>query len=317
MLLSPLITVWAIRGFYLVSCIIILTVRLTPALRDRFLAYGARDDRHASNNGGSKRQSAKKTTSLATQLLDLAASLRVPHSWFTHFYVMSVLSSLCCIYMYTYKSPALPGLDTKMPRFCSGLMLVQGGRRLLECLLLTRPGTSSRMWIGHYAIGLAFYLVTNVAIWTEHFAAQDADTETLRGQQSFSPTFMQKLQTPRALAGTLLFCSASYKQHTYHRYLAQLKKYTLPDTEAFRSIVAPHYTAECGIYLALAVLDAPREHTTTGQLRLANWTLVCALLFVMVNLGVTADGTKAWMMGKFPGRKADVQRRWRMLPGLW
>ncbi|EXJ89047.1 hypothetical protein A1O3_02111 [Capronia epimyces CBS 606.96] len=295
-MLGPL--VWAIRGFYLLSGIAILTVRSTPSLRDRFLAYGARD--HASDDA---RTRDTKKPPLGIQLLDFVASLKVPHSWFTHFYVVSVVSSLCC--MYTFGDRRTEAV-LEIPSFCSALMLLQGCRRLLECVVLTRPG-QSRMWIGHYAIGFAFYVVTNIAIWAEHLGSANT---TLHGHEGY----WQSLWAPRVLTCTLLFVYASYKQHSYHGYLARLKKYTLPDVEAFRSIVAPHYTAECGIYLALAVLGAPQGH---GRTSFVNWTLFCALIFVAVNLGVTADGTRSWMMDKFPERKEDIRRRWRMIPGLW
>ncbi|EXJ94982.1 hypothetical protein A1O1_00100 [Capronia coronata CBS 617.96] len=298
-MLEPL--VWAIRGFYLLSCVAILAVRLIPSLRDRFLAYGARDPASTA----ARRPDPTKTV-LGAQLLDFAASLKVPHSWFTHFYVVSVLSSLCCMVALSDRSPAAV---FEVPRFCSALMLFQGGRRLLECAFVSRPG-NSRMWIGHYAIGLAFYMATNIAIWAEHLALSSKADTRMHGHGTLS----QSLWTPRVVTCTLLFFYASYKQHRYHRYLAQLRKYTLPDVDAFHFIVAPHYTAECGIYLALAVLDAPRDH---GQGRPVNWTLVCALIFVMVNLGITADGTQTWMMDKFPDRKEDVRRRWKMIPGLW
>jgi 3-oxo-5-alpha-steroid 4-dehydrogenase 3 len=46
------------------------------------------------------------------------------------------------------------------------LMLVQGSRRLYECLVLSTP-SQSKMWIGHWALGILFYVATSVAIWIE------------------------------------------------------------------------------------------------------------------------------------------------------
>jgi 3-oxo-5-alpha-steroid 4-dehydrogenase 3 len=69
--------------------------------------------------------------------------------------------------------------------------------------------------------------------------------------------------------------------------------------------------AECGIYLSLVLLQAPDEQ---GR---SNWSLLCALVFVIVNLGVTADETKKWMMAKFPERRKEIEMRWRMIALLW
>jgi 3-oxo-5-alpha-steroid 4-dehydrogenase 3 len=41
----------------------------------------------------------------------------------------------------------------------------------------------------------------------------------------------------------------------------------------------------------------------------------CALLFVMVNLGITAEGTKQWYERRF-GREA-TRGKWRMIPPIY
>lgn len=84
--------------------------------------------------------------------------------------------------------------------------------------------------------------------------------------------------------------------------------YRLPEHPAFSSLIAPHYTAECLIYLSLAVLAAP-------QGAWLNWTLTCALVFVAVNLGITANGTKEWYQRRF-GPKA-VEGKWRLIPAVY
>lgn len=84
-----------------------------------------------------------------------------------------------------------------------------------------------------------------------------------------------------------------------------MKKYTLPEHPAFLSTLCPHYFAECLIYLALSLIAAPRGHAV-------NRTVFCALVFVIVNLGVTADGTKNWYEQKFG--KDKVASRARMIP---
>ena len=112
----------------------------------------------------------------------------------------------------------------------------------------------------------------------------------------------------RTLLCIPIFLVASGIQHDCHVYLASLPKYTLPTTPIFNSVVCPHYTAECFIYMSLAIIAAP-------QGTLFNRTLLCALAFVATNLSVTASATKKWYAQKFGREK--VEERWRILPGIY
>ncbi len=115
---------------------------------------------------------------------------------------------------------------------------------------------------------------------------------------------------PRAklAVGIPLFVLAWVQQYRCHRYLASLPKYSLPREGMFRYIVCPHYTWECLVYLSLAIVAAPE-----GQC--CNRTLLCALVFVAANLGVTARGTRKWYIGKFGAD--EVADRWKMLPWVF
>lgn len=85
---------------------------------------------------------------------------------------------------------------------------------------------------------------------------------------------------------------ASGVQHDCHTYLADLKKYSLPEHPAFLRLVCPHYTAECAIYIALTILAAPMGSPI-------NWTFWTALAFVAINLGVSSKFNKEWYEQKF------------------
>lgn len=76
----------------------------------------------------------------------------------------------------------------------------------------------------------------------------------------------------------------------------------------FSRIICPHYTAECIIYLSLALLGAPEGETV-------NKTLLSAVIFVAVNLGVTASTTRKWYKEKFG--EAAVQGKWNMIPLIY
>lgn len=105
-----------------------------------------------------------------------------------------------------------------------------------------------------------------------------------------------------------IFLVASGIQHDCHVYLASLKKYTFPDHQLFRVVVCPHYTCEILIYLAIAIVAAPK-----GQV--LNSTVLSGVGFVVSNLGVTADSTRKWYAEKFGAEK--VAGRWRMVPFIY
>lgn len=124
----------------------------------------------------------------------------------------------------------------------------------------------------------------------------------------------------KSFIGIMLFAFASGFQHDCHAYLASLKTgkepfgrratadYKLPEHPAFNISITPHYFAECLIYVALAIAAAPPG-------RWLNRTLFCAFVFVTVNLGVTASGTKRWYEQRF-GAQA-VQGKSAMIPMIF
>lgn len=172
-----------------------------------------------------------------------------------------------------------------------GLMLLQGVRRMLESNAYTSASIST-MWFAHWLLGLVFYLTINVAVWIEGPAG--------------TPTSW----APAALVPAIL--TAHVLQHSYHAYLYRLrtenKEYQLPVHPIFSDLLCPHYTCETAIYFLLSFLAAP-----VGKV--VNWTLLCGTIFVAVNLGVTAIGTKEWYLQKFGSAK--VGSRKRMVPGIW
>lgn len=105
--------------------------------------------------------------------------------------------------------------------------------------------------------------------------------------------------------GTAAFLYAWINQYRCHKHLAGLKKYSLPEAGMFRRYICPHYTCECLLYLSMAIATASRGTW-------CNRTLLCALIFVAVNLGVTASGTRKWYAEKFG--TGPVANKWNMIP---
>lgn len=116
----------------------------------------------------------------------------------------------------------------------------------------------------------------------------------------------------RILLAVGVFLSSSKQQHTVHKYLASLKDYRVPDHPIFEqtNTICPHYGAEVNIYLALAIL-------TAQSTRMFNLTMICALGFVVVNLGITADLTKQWQLAAFPKNRMQIAGRKRMMALWW
>lgn len=249
-------------------------------MRCRFLAYGSRA---TSPSGHSS--AAPSHASIVSQLLDYVATFQVPHNYFTHFYLLSVACSLfwgCWLRVWS----ANRQLQTVW-----ALMLLQGVRRMLESNAYTST-SKSNMWFAHWLLGLIFYLTINIAIWIEDSNA------------SLVPWAATAL-VPAILTAHVL-------QHSYHAYLyrlrAQNKGYQLPVHPIFTNLLCPHYTCETVIYLLLSFLAAPKDS-------IINKTLFCGTIFVAVNLGVTAIGTKEWYIKKFGQDKVGPRKR--MVPGIW
>lgn len=116
----------------------------------------------------------------------------------------------------------------------------------------------------------------------------------------------------RTLVCLLLFTQFSYKQHAVHKYLAGLNKYQVPDHPIYHetNLICPHYWFEINIYLVFSILSA-------REMRILNVTMVCAMGFVIINLGVTADLTKKWLLEKFPRQRLEIAQRKKMLGSIW
>lgn len=309
----------------------ILAANASSTVKSRLISYGARstspgkfrkgqetaqqqprsqDQQKLQANGDSNQRPESQHDAAIEALLDKVSTITVPHHYFTHFYVLSLILSLFWAQQFlsqgylfrllaSHTTTKKPAMTINQVYLLWQLMVLQASRRLYECLTLTKPSTS-RMWIGHYAIGLAFYAAMSVAVWVEGPLTLESAWYSTDAAFSF-PSARLILTLP-------LFLIASAAQYLSHGHLASLRKYSMPTHPLFKLLVCPHYTAECVIYLALAILGAPEG-------RWINGTIAAALVFVSVNLGVTAKGTGAWYERRF-GEQA-VRGKWVLVPGIW
>ncbi len=195
------------------------------------------------------------------------------------------------------------------------LMVLQAGRRVYEHATL-RQALSLQDAVGHWGLGSSFYICTSVAVWIEG-SGIIIDSSVPSQHQPLTGAILGALLSEPArggrdlgipglgtLAAVTLFQFAWLRQYRCHKHLAGLKKYSLPEGGMFRFFVCPHYTCECLIYLSMALAAAPAG-------LLFSPTLLSALLFVSVNLGVTAAGTRIWYIEKFGA--ASVAKKWNMI----
>lgn len=153
------------QAYYVLSSIIIVSIQVLPAdLRTALLDYGARQ------------QNSTRKSRIAW-LLDC---LQVPHSWFLHFYILSLGLSAFWGWQYYTRGWVLTeiaqaqvkgsgnglSMDISQVRVAWGLMGLQGGRRLYESLFILRAGKSPMSSI-HWLVGLSFYAAMSISIWIE------------------------------------------------------------------------------------------------------------------------------------------------------
>lgn len=326
---------WCQSFFTLAAAGILAVTVLPPRLGRLILGYGPR------SSGANGSVPATGSGWLEASVSALTAWGQVPHWWFSSFYATSLACSAFWAYQYivggsaihllaSSQHPELPAnkLESRIsPHAAQGvflawaLMVLQGVRRFYEQVFLTKKSAST-MWIIQWMLGTAFYMVMSIAVWIEGAGMDETKADGARCDKGVVVSMLTRLkalildrqpastifaQPPsvKAVLGSLIFVLGSAAQYSCHSHLASLKKYSLPTQGLFRYLICPHYSCECLLYLSLAVVAAPE-----GEL--LNRTIVSALLFVVVNLGATAHGTREWYVGKFGA--PSVESRWTMIP---
>ncbi|KFA78020.1 hypothetical protein S40288_05245 [Stachybotrys chartarum IBT 40288] len=297
----------ACQAFFALLSAFILALQVTPKdIREAYLNYGAR---RSKDQAVQQQQAAPRQDGVRDMLIGLTEYGNVPHGWFLHFYILSVSSSVFWAWQYLQQGTFMrsmaaaqarqegPSMTLEQVYVAWAMMALQGSRRLYESLYVSKPG-SSPMWSVFWIIGLGYYTAMNIAIWIEGSGAIIDSWDPIH-----APTL--NFLTARIVGGLALYTFACWQQNACHRYMASLRKYTLPSEGAFAYIVCPHYTYECLLYVAIAIATAP-------QGGYANRTVLTGLLFVATNLGATARNTKQWYGEKFGFDK--VAGRWNMIP---
>ena len=149
---------------------------------NRYLSYGLRSSKENREDNISKETplvAPRPATAGPLDLIDRVIRYPVPHAYFMHFYVLSLLSSLFWGFQILTRGTVLRvvsqngstiGSPSSMSReqviLVWFLMVFQGARRLYESITLNKSSTST-MSISHYVVGMLHYLAMGIAVWIE------------------------------------------------------------------------------------------------------------------------------------------------------
>jgi 3-oxo-5-alpha-steroid 4-dehydrogenase 3 / polyprenol reductase len=259
----------------------------------------------------------------------------VPHNWFKHFYILSMLSSMFWAHQLWSRGLAyklvsdyisekrVPYVKIETVVYLWICMFLQGTRRLYESFAYAKPSQST-MWLGHWLMGLGFYFFVNIAIWIEavgSFIEFLCDIEmltrmtaTLRAYdvtEDSTHLYLMPFFRIISLIHVVDCLRRQMEQNRLHCYLFTLPgapNYQIPSRLGFSTAVCPHYGAEVSVYANLCLITLAVKD---GEV-FFNSTLLLALVFVYTNLSVTAFGTQKWYRNRF-GERA-VQGKLLLLP---
>ncbi|KAL7749176.1 hypothetical protein RI367_005326 [Sorochytrium milnesiophthora] len=233
----------------------------------------------------------------------------VSKQWFWHFYALAVA---CCIGNMRTMTGSLPFL----------CFFVHVARRLYEQLAVF-PRSHSLMHVGHYLLGMSYYAFTSLS-----FIA----SANLHRHSTSTPR--DSASRVLSAVGLALYGTASYIQHAHHRLLAAQPKpfattrahgshlskphYTLPKGGLFAHVVAPHYFAECLLYVSFAVLQLSAYSSSSSSsniMPIMAASLAC-LLWVVLTMMINAHQTWKYYHNVPPSSRGQLPAR-RLIPFVW
>ena len=141
---------------------------LLPSFRSRVMDYGSRST------------SSEELTCIreSSNSFEYVAAFKVPHTWFTHFYIVSTVSSMFWghqiftrgrafeLFAAYSRDTSTRSMTANQVLLAWSMMSVQGTRRLYESITLMKR-SKSEMWIGLWIIGILYYIAMGIAIWIE------------------------------------------------------------------------------------------------------------------------------------------------------
>jgi hypothetical protein len=192
--------------------------------------------------------------------------------WFWHFYLIgSLVCAAQTASLFTSSKNMLQVLFERLeewlpavfraPKACTpssssvhllalALLHCQLARRLAECLLVLRPSPAT-MHVGHYAVGVGFYLAFTASLFADCDVGECASTlsrahfleppASLTTEPDVKAASLGDLVSLRVVFAVLLFACASYNQFLCHRILANLRR----GTKNASQYSVPRYSTIC------------------------------------------------------------------------
>ena len=243
-----------------------------------------------------------KSSSCALLFFRFIDSLVVPKRFFLHFYVVGWMALATCI-----------GLSEThvYPTLVISLLAIHLTRRLLECLYVHAWRAQSRMHLAGYGLGLLHYVLLSL-VFVDVGSCRKEDIGNRHHHQEMTTAIPPHLV---AVAAVILNLWAQYQQHRHHVLLASLRpalltatstssaSYSGPPRQAwFQWVACPHYLAEILVYMSLVVLQPSTRS-------------VALLLWVAVNLTVSARSSHAWYLQHVKGYKE--RKLFVIAPGMY
>lgn len=237
-------------------------------------------------------------------LIDLATSLTVPKSFFTHYYIFFTLNLLVLKltiigYKYTDYIPIIDDVNYELYSIFYWFYILQAIRRFSESIFVFNYGENSKMNVSHYILGIGYYLVVS------------SNAILSLVQYENSPSFEFNLLNWKIVLPFVIFSLASIDQTLNHIHLALLVKYTNPSKGLFKYIDCPHYFDEIIIYSTFPLTILLFKGLQSWNIYDIN--LVLDWLFVITILSISSHSSHKFYQKKFD----DYKQRWCIFPGIF
>lgn len=219
----------------------------------------------------------------------VAVKFVVPKQWFTHFYICLFSLATASFFYPCHENTIKPASAAfKNIKIIQILLWLQGGRRLIESYAVTKFSPKSTMNFSHYIVGMAHYILISTATYFGLWESCSASTAL----------------TTTDYILIFVYGVAVVQQFKVHNYLANLRKYSLPQ---FKIVASPHYFWEIVIYTVLFTFSVKE------RVNMISASFLAALAFVSVNLSITSLETYKFYVQKYGH---DFKLRWAILPGI-
>ncbi|XP_071787043.1 polyprenal reductase-like [Asterias amurensis] len=299
---------WMVFIFVFCTMFILYRIPTLPNFLWNLISYGK-----VRNVSGRGKPSKKQTwQSKLDKVLD------VPKRWFIHFYIVSVICNSFLLFnliSVVFYNGEMPGWYLDVLRFLTNyplqnpkasqlsiiiviaLLLIQGVRRLYECLVISSYSNST-IHISHYILGLLFYAFAGINVVAE------GPELTGKVQMDSVRQLAEQLEWFH-VAGILMFLWATYHHHVAHKIFAGLRtghkdrSHRIPHGDWFELVSSPHYLAEILIYASLIIV-----------LGFQHSMIYLVFFFTLANQVFASISVHEWYRQKFDnypkGRKAII-----------